>query len=97
MQHMRAAGDAQCTPFASLHPGAWECSLPICRNSLDGAELSTIATQELAPYSEKDEKRVRIDGPQVLLEPNAAQAIAVTLHELATTDAPLPDVTQAAN
>ena len=49
-----------------------------------GAELSTIATQELAPYSEKDERRVRIDGPQVLLEPNAAQAVAVTLHELAT-------------
>jgi two-component sensor histidine kinase len=27
---------------------------------------------------------VRIAGPQVLLEPNAAQAVAVTLHELAT-------------
>jgi PAS domain S-box-containing protein len=49
-----------------------------------GAELSTIATQELAPYSGKDEGRVRIEGPQVLLEPNTAQAIAVTLHELAT-------------
>jgi PAS domain S-box-containing protein len=49
-----------------------------------GAELSTIARQELAPYSESGEKRVRIDGPEVLLEPNTAQAIAVTLHELAT-------------
>jgi PAS domain S-box-containing protein len=49
-----------------------------------GAELSTIARHELAPYSEKDEKGVRIDGPQVLLEPNAAQVVAVTLHELAT-------------
>jgi PAS domain S-box-containing protein len=49
-----------------------------------GAELSQLATQELAPYSETDERRVRIDGPQVLLEPNAAQAIAVALHELAT-------------
>jgi PAS domain S-box-containing protein len=49
-----------------------------------GAELSAIAAQELAPYSEQDEARVRIDGPQVLLEPNIAQAIAVTLHELAT-------------
>ena len=49
-----------------------------------GAELSTLATQELAPYSEKDERRVLIDGPQVLLEPNAGQAIAVALHELAT-------------
>ena len=49
-----------------------------------GADLSTIASQELAPYSEKDRSRVRISGPPVLLEPNAAQAIAVTLHELAT-------------
>jgi PAS domain S-box-containing protein len=49
-----------------------------------GAELTTIATQELAPYSEKSKTRVRIEGPQVLLEPNAAQIIAVILHELAT-------------
>src|SRR3984885_169462 len=49
-----------------------------------GAELSTIATQELAPYSENDERRVHIGGPPVLLEPNAAQAIAVTVHELST-------------
>ena len=28
--------------------------------------------------------RARIHGPQVLLEPNAAQSIAVILHELAT-------------
>jgi PAS domain S-box-containing protein len=49
-----------------------------------GAELLTIATTELAPYSAKHETRLRIDGPQVLLEPNAAQAIAIALHELAT-------------
>ena len=33
---------------------------------------------------QKNESRVSIEGPQVLLEPNSAQAIAVTLHELAT-------------
>jgi len=49
-----------------------------------GAELSTIAGHELAPYSTSGDKRVRIDGPQVLLEPDIAQAVAVTLHELAT-------------
>ncbi len=50
-----------------------------------GAELSTIATQELAPYSREGEAtRVRIEGPQVLLKPDIAQAIAVILHELAT-------------
>src|SRR5580704_3853278 len=49
-----------------------------------GAELSAIAAQELAPYSGADEKRVRLDGPQVLLEPSVAQSIAVVVHELAT-------------
>jgi PAS domain S-box-containing protein len=49
-----------------------------------GAELSTIARQELAPYSGKDARCVRIDGPQILLAPDTAQAIAVMFHELAT-------------
>ena len=49
-----------------------------------GAELSTIAGNELAPYSTSGDKRVRIDGPQMLLEPDIAQAVAVALHELAT-------------
>jgi PAS domain S-box-containing protein len=50
-----------------------------------GAELSKIATQELSPYFQPGEKRhVGIEGPEVLLAPNTAQAIAVILHELAT-------------
>jgi two-component sensor histidine kinase len=49
-----------------------------------GAELSTIARQELAPYFKKGEQRARIDGPQVLLDPDAAQSVAAILHELAT-------------
>jgi len=49
-----------------------------------GAELSMLATQELSPYCQENEARVRIDGPEVLLEPNTAQMIAVILHELAT-------------
>jgi PAS domain S-box-containing protein len=59
------------------------CSLFVATRWI-GAELSAIATQELAPYSEMHGKRVLIDGPQILLEPGIAQAIAVTLHELAT-------------
>jgi PAS domain S-box-containing protein len=49
-----------------------------------GADLSSIVVQELAPYRGTHEARARIDGPNVLLVPNTAQAIAVTLHELAT-------------
>jgi PAS domain S-box-containing protein len=47
-----------------------------------GADLSAIAAQELAPFSAQG--RVGIEGPAVLLEPNTAQAFAVSLHELAT-------------
>ena len=49
-----------------------------------GAELSAIARQELAPYFEEGETRARLNGPQVLLEPNVAQSVAVILHELPT-------------
>ena len=49
-----------------------------------GAELHTLVTQELLPYRGEREGRVRINGPAVMLEPNTAQAIAISLHELAT-------------
>lgn len=49
-----------------------------------GAEVSAIAKQELAPYLDEHETRVRIEGLETVLEPTAAQGVAVVLHELAT-------------
>jgi PAS domain S-box-containing protein len=49
-----------------------------------GAELRHLVSQELSPYCQDGDTRARIDGGHVLLEPNAAQAIAVCLHELTT-------------
>ena len=49
-----------------------------------GAELHDLVTQELAPYRRGDGTRIGIEGPALLLEPNAAQVIAVIFHELAT-------------
>ena len=49
-----------------------------------GAELGSLVKQELSPYSQDGEMRTQIDGPTVMLNPNAAQAIGVALHELAT-------------
>jgi PAS domain S-box-containing protein len=49
-----------------------------------GAEVSAIAKQELAPYLDEHDTRVRMEGLPTVLEPAAAQAIAVVLHELAT-------------
>jgi two-component sensor histidine kinase len=49
-----------------------------------GAELHSLVTQELSPYRRDAKTRLLIDGPKLLLEPNTAQTMAVTLHELAT-------------
>ncbi|MGF6433285.1 sensor histidine kinase [Bradyrhizobium elkanii] len=49
-----------------------------------GAELTPILKQEFAPYSAEVDNRVRMSGPQVLLEPDLAQAVAIVIHELAT-------------
>jgi PAS domain S-box-containing protein len=48
-----------------------------------GAELTRLVAQELSPYQTGGE-RARIEGPSILLDPTAAQALAVTVHELAT-------------
>jgi PAS domain S-box-containing protein len=49
-----------------------------------GAELRTLVTEELAPYCPHAAALRLVDGPKLMLEPNTAQAVAMTLHELAT-------------
>jgi two-component sensor histidine kinase len=49
-----------------------------------GAQLHSLVTHELLPCRDGREERVRINGPSVMLEANSAQAIAISLHELAT-------------
>ena len=49
-----------------------------------GADLSTLVDEELAPYRSAHAERLEISGPKVLLEPTKAQTIALALHELAT-------------
>jgi two-component sensor histidine kinase len=49
-----------------------------------GPDLEQLVTQELSPYRASEETPTRINGPKVILEPNVAQTVAVTLHELAT-------------
>lgn len=49
-----------------------------------GASLKTIVEEELAPYRGAGAPRFSIDGPEVVLKPASAQAIALALHELAT-------------
>ncbi len=49
-----------------------------------GADVLTLARQELAPYLEKQGPRIRIYGPHIPVKPKVAQALAIVLHELTT-------------
>jgi two-component sensor histidine kinase len=49
-----------------------------------GAALGDVLAAELAPYMEGARPRVRLQGPPVNLPPQAALALGMTFHELAT-------------
>jgi PAS domain S-box-containing protein len=49
-----------------------------------GADLTGLVDEELAPYRTSDSDRIRASGPKVLLQPAAAQTLALVLHELVT-------------
>jgi len=49
-----------------------------------GANLSRILDEELAPYRRSDVEKIVTAGPEVFLEPATAQILALALHELAT-------------
>src|SRR3954451_16483190 len=49
-----------------------------------GADLTKLVDDELAPYRSGHADRIRVTGPNVLLDPTTAQTLALALHELAT-------------
>jgi PAS domain S-box-containing protein len=50
----------------------------------EGADLTGLVDEELAPYRTHDSVRVQASGPGVLLQPTTAQTLALVLHELVT-------------
>ena len=49
-----------------------------------GAELTELARVHLAPYAGAEGQGASLEGPSVLLAPNATLALGLALHELAT-------------
>jgi two-component sensor histidine kinase/DNA-binding response OmpR family regulator len=49
-----------------------------------GADMSSLVTEEMAPYMTDDGARVIMTGSTVLLPADKAQTVALALHELAT-------------
>jgi len=49
-----------------------------------GAPLADLVRLQLAPFVESDSARLEIDGPEVVVTAQAAQALGLAFHELAT-------------
>jgi PAS domain S-box-containing protein len=49
-----------------------------------GADLRRLVEEELAPFRTREAEKIVTAGPEVLLHPATAQALAVALHELST-------------
>jgi PAS domain S-box-containing protein len=56
----------------------------LVRESWHGASLIELVRSQLAAHVDRDEVQVLIDGPPVLLKPEAAQNLGLAMHELAT-------------
>jgi two-component sensor histidine kinase/CheY-like chemotaxis protein len=57
----------------------------LVREHWEGAGLREVVGEALAAYSENRRKsRLRFDGPELRLQPKAALAVSMALHELAT-------------
>jgi two-component sensor histidine kinase len=55
----------------------------LARDQWDRTDLRKLIGEELAPFANDISRRFRIAGPDVPLGPDAAQALAITIHELA--------------
>jgi len=55
----------------------------LVENGWHGASLFELAELQLRPFVDAFDKQVSIQGPSVLLNPEAAQALGLALHELA--------------
>lgn len=56
----------------------------LVRTKWKDINLAELARNGLAPYLDEDVLRVSIEGPDILLDGRAAQALGMALHELAT-------------
>ncbi len=56
----------------------------LAQSRWSGAELEKLVEDELAPYRCGQHPRARIRGPNLVLDPKAAQSMAMALHELTT-------------
>ncbi len=56
----------------------------LAQSRWQGANLQRLVEEEFAPYKTGDPGRIKASGPEIVLQPAAAQSLALALHELTT-------------
>jgi PAS domain S-box-containing protein len=56
----------------------------LAQKEWEGAEIEDLVHAQLAPFLEQADERLVLDGPSLMLKPEAAQNLGLALHELAT-------------
>jgi two-component sensor histidine kinase len=56
----------------------------LVRNSWQGAPLASLMRQQLLPFVDIQSSRIELIGPNIVITPEATQAIGLAIHELAT-------------
>jgi PAS domain S-box-containing protein len=56
----------------------------LVQESWHGASLSELVRSQLGHYLDREASQVVVDGPALLLKPEAAQGLSLAIHELAT-------------
>lgn len=56
----------------------------LAQSRWQGANLQNLVDEEFAPYKTNDPNRIEFGGPETMLQPAAAQTLALALHELTT-------------
>lgn len=56
----------------------------VTRDPAGGVDFEYLIAEELASYTASEGEQVRITGPQIRLQPKAAEVVVLAIHELAT-------------
>jgi PAS domain S-box-containing protein len=60
------------------------CHELLLKESWQGASFHDLVSAQMEPFAERRAGRINIDGPVILLRPEAVQHLGLALHELAT-------------
>ena len=72
------------TRFSERLEALAHCHDLLVKDNWQGASLHELIAAQMRPFNEASTGRVEIDGPLVILTPDAVQHLGLALHELAT-------------